>query len=400
MAALAGAILGLTAFASPAGATDDSKLFTHTFEIKDGKATATVTPNRDLDVAEEVTLVSYFAPQPQFSTPQYAFQHQTGTLKDKDGVVTLTVEVPDCNTQVDLFFGGKDDVIEVLDGDRRYGNKKLGEKGNPGARSKGPAGWFNGGNKACVQPVVQPVPQCDGSVDLQLSNNGKLSKYDVQFRVKATGFDQTVKVPAGKGETVKIPAGAGTITVSAPHMQDFTYAWVRPENCLPAVAGENDCTNVTVTVTNPEGNAPAKAEVTYGSETKTTTVAPGTSQLVTFPAGEATTATVSYPEITGTKPVTIPVKKGECSTKSPSPSPSKTVSESPSPSPSESPSKSPSAPGETPEEPVPSTPGDEDPELALTGAAAGSVAGGAALLLIVGAGLFFMARRRKLNFKA
>lgn len=42
----------------------------------------------------------------------------------------------------------------------------------------------------------------------------------------------------------------------------------------------------------------------------------------------------------------------------------------------------------------------EEPSLPLTGAAAGSIAGGAALLLAVGAGLFFMARRRKVKFTA
>ena len=40
----------------------------------------------------------------------------------------------------------------------------------------------------------------------------------------------------------------------------------------------------------------------------------------------------------------------------------------------------------------------DEPSLPLTGAAAGSIAGGAALLLAVGAGLFFMARRRKVKF--
>jgi hypothetical protein len=38
--------------------------------------------------------------------------------------------------------------------------------------------------------------------------------------------------------------------------------------------------------------------------------------------------------------------------------------------------------------------------LPVTGAAAGGIAGGAAVLLAVGAGLFFMARRRKVNFTA
>ncbi|GIF36260.1 hypothetical protein [Actinoplanes xinjiangensis] len=403
LAVLAGALLGLTAFANPAGATprgaDKPYLFTHTFTIDGGIATATITPNKDLDVAEEVTLVSYFAPKPQFATPQYVFESKTGTLKEKNGVVTLEVAVPDCNTQVDLFFGGQDDVIDPLDGTEYYGDRKLGEKKGTGSRSQGPAGWFNGGSKACVQPAVQPVAQCDGTVDLQLSNNGKLSRYDVEFRVTGTGFDKTVKVAAGKGETVEVPAGAGEIKVTAPGLPDFTYSWSRPETCVPTAGGENDCKTVTITVTNPEGNTPAKAEVKYGSETKTTTVAPGVSELVTFPAGTATTATVTYPEITGTTPVTVQVKKGECS----EPSPSASVSTKPTDDPSESPSATPSGTVSTSTSPVATTPvaGDGgDPELPLTGSAVAGVAGGAFLLLVAGAVLFILARRRRVNFTA
>jgi hypothetical protein len=44
--------------------------------------------------------------------------------------------------------------------------------------------------------------------------------------------------------------------------------------------------------------------------------------------------------------------------------------------------------------------GGGDGELPLTGAAAGGIAGGAALLLAVGAGLFIMARRRRVKFTA
>ncbi|BBH64404.1 hypothetical protein ACTI_10890 [Actinoplanes sp. OR16] len=409
----AGALLGLTGLvgvASPASAdeitppvTAEAATFVHTFEIKDGKAFATVTPDADLQVPEEVTLVSYFAPQPKFATPQYAFQYRTGKLEKKGGVVSLEVEVPDCNTQVDLFFGGEDDVLDTIDGEKRYGNLKLGESGFPGKRSSGPAGWFNGGNKNCVQPVVQPVPQCDGTVDLQLSNNGALSKYDVEFLVKGTGFEKTVKVAAGKGDTVEVPAGAGTITVSAEGMKDFTYTWSRPETCTPTAGAVNDCTDVIVTVTNPEGNAPAKADVTYGSETKSTTVAPGASEQVTFPAGEATTATVTYPEIPGTEPVTVEVTKTEC----PEPStpaseqPSTPASEEPSTPASEEPSATPSESASTSSTPIATTPvSDDEPSLPVTGAAAGGIAGGAAVLVAVGAGLFLMARRRKLNFKA
>lgn len=405
-AVLAAALVGLTGlvgFSSPASATEGQKPFEHTFTIENGKAVATVTPTRDLATAQEVTLVSYFAPKPNFDIPQYVFQSKTGVLKDKDGVVTLTVDVPDCNTQVDLFFGGKADVIDPLDGTKYYGNRKLGEKGAPGNLSKGPAGWFNGGNKACVQPAVQPVALCDGSVDLQLSNNGQLSKYDVTFRVTAAGFEKTVKVAAGKGETVHVPAGAGAITVSAPQMADATFTWARPDTCVPTAAAESDCKNVTVTVTNPEGNAPAKAEVTYGTETKSTTVAPGKSELVTFTAGSATTATVKYPEITGTQPVTVTVKKGVCEPTTPATTKPATTAPTtgvPSATPSQSVPTSTSA-STSPVETTPvSGDGGGDGQLPLTGSAAAGVAGGAFLLLVAGAVLYLLARRRKVNFTA
>ncbi|GIF10499.1 LAETG motif-containing sortase-dependent surface protein [Actinoplanes teichomyceticus] len=44
--------------------------------------------------------------------------------------------------------------------------------------------------------------------------------------------------------------------------------------------------------------------------------------------------------------------------------------------------------------------GCEDEELALTGSNTSTIAGGAALVLVVGAGLFYMARRRKIRFTA
>ncbi|GIF35306.1 LPXTG cell wall anchor domain-containing protein [Actinoplanes utahensis] len=409
MAVLAGALLGLTALANPAGATPAAeKSFSHTFKVEKGVAVATVTAHKTLDRPVEVTLVSYFAPKPSYSVPQYVYQSKTAALSQSNTVIELSIEVPDCNTQVDLFFGGQKDVIDPLDGSRLYGDKKLGEDGFPGNLSEGPQGWDNSGNKACVQPAVQEVPQCDGAVDIQLSNNGKLSKYDVEFRVTATGFDKKVKVAAGKGETVTVPAGAGTITVTAPGLKDYTYTWSRPATCVPSAGGANDCKTVTITVTNPKGNKPAKADVTYGTETKSVVVAPNTSELVTFPAGEPTTATVAYPEITGTEPETVTITKSECpapttpATTTPSTTTPATTAPTTAPA-TETPGATPSETATTTSAPVDTTPvagNDDDGELPLTGAAAGSIAGGAAVLLLAGVGLFFMARRRKLNFKA
>jgi LPXTG-motif cell wall-anchored protein len=195
----------------------------------------------ELCAAEPVTLVTYFAPKPQFSVPQYVFAHQTATVSNEQRTVTLAAPLPACNTQADLFFGGEDDIIgEITEGGKRYGDTKLGSGTGPGSRSKGPQGWYNGGAKGCHQPAVQPVPQCDGAVDVNLSNTGEQTKYPVDFTVRAGEFTQTVTVAPGKGETVRVPAGRGPITVTADGMKDVTYEWQRPENCPPPGDGGGD----------------------------------------------------------------------------------------------------------------------------------------------------------------
>ena len=338
-AVLAAALVVLTGpigFSSPASAAGDDKPFAHTFTIKNGKAVATITATRQPAAPQEVTLVSYFAPRPQFEVPQYVFQSRTQTLTAKNGVITLVVDVPGCNTQVDLFFGGGKDILDPLDGTKRYGDRKLGEKGAPGNLSAGPPAWFNGGDQACVQPAVQPVALCDGSVDLQLSNNGVLSRYEVAFAVNATGFSRSIGVAPGKGATVHVPAGAGPITVSAPQLPAFAYTWARPDTCLPV--------------------ATTPATTTPATPSTPATTAP------TTPATPSTPATAT---------------------------PSKSVT----PSRSVTPSKSASAgPG-----PVPGK-GGGDGELPLTGSAATGIAGGGLLLVVAGAVLFLVARRRRVNF--
>jgi hypothetical protein len=343
--------------------TADKATFTHTFgKAEDGwDATVTLDKGINLCKGEPVTLVSYFAPKPEFSTPQYVFDDATDTITNEHPSVKLGVDVPNCNTQVDLFFGDKDDIIkEITEHGKRYGDTKLGSHGGLGGRSEGPQGWFNGGTKGCQTPAVEPLSQCDGTVVLNLSNNGDIAKYDVEFTVKAGEFSKTVTVKPGKGETVEVPAGSGAVTVSAPGMTDVVYNWAPPADCeLPTIIIENDCETVAITVENPEGVTPATAKITYGDKTETVTVAPGKSEKVSFSIGDAEYATVDFPGL-DVEPIKATLGDADCDSGS----------------------------------------GGGGPSLPVTGPVAGGIAGGAALLLIAGGVLFFLARRRKITFTA
>jgi hypothetical protein len=339
--------------------------FTHTFAAGPRLATATVTLDDDVDLcdAEPVTLVTYYAPRPRFATPQYVLDHQTATISNANRAITLGATVPDCDNQVDLFFGGEADVMGEITADGpRHGDAKLGSARGPGARSKGPQGWSNGGAKGCTQPAVEPVSQCDGSVDLALSNTGEPSRYPVEFTVSAGGdFEKTVTVAVGAGATVHVPAGRGRITVTADGNPIRTYTWARPADCPPpAVTVANDCASVTVTVTNPPGVVPAVADITYGSAESGLTVAAGESAKAVFPAGSATSVKVTFWNL-GLEPLIAQLAKVDCP---------------------------PPGGGST---------GGEGGGLPVTGAAAGTLAAGAAALLIAGVTLFLAARRRRIS---
>ncbi|HET9518684.1 MAG TPA: LPXTG cell wall anchor domain-containing protein [Actinoplanes sp.] len=101
-----------------------------------------------------------------------------------------------------------------------------------------------------------------------------------------------------------------------------------------------------------------------------------------------------------TCPSTAPSKPTEAE---PTPEPVKPTPVKPTPEPVKpSPVKPTATPDDVPPTPsaTPAAPaaGDEEPTLPKTGVAVGGIAGGAAVLLAVGAGLFFLARRRKLKF--
>ncbi|MET8365837.1 cell wall anchor protein [Micromonospora sp. NPDC005194] len=345
--------------------------FSHTFDGP--KGTATVKLDGDLplcgDGKQYFTLVSYFAPRPQFATPQYVYgTPDSDFVSAKQSEITLNVEIPDCHTQVDLIWGDKDQVIdEIVDGGKRYDNKKLGSPGAPGNRSKGPQGWYNGGSKSCVTPASTFASKCDGSVAVSLSNDGKISKYAVEFEVKGeNGFTKKVSVAPGKADSsIVVPAadaGKIEVLVDGKVIENGTYSWQRPEDCpLPAVTTKADCKEFALTVTNPEGGLPVKTTFTYGDKTETRTVAADASETVTFKAGKDKTAIVALPDM-DLELEAIYTPEGNCGG---------------------------SGGG-----------GEDEPGLPVTGAAAGGIAAGAIALLIAGAVLFVIARRRRVTFTA
>ncbi|MEV4120361.1 cell wall anchor protein [Micromonospora sp. NPDC049645] len=348
----------------------DKATYSHTFDGP--KGTATVKLDGDLPLCGEgkqwFTLVSYFAPRPQFATPQYVYgTPDTDWVGGTQTEITLNVEIPDCHTQVDLIWGGKDEVIdELVDGGKRYGDKKLGSPGAPGSRSKGPQGWYNGGSKSCTTPASTFASNCDGSVAVSLSNDGKISKYAVEFEVKGeNGFSKKVSVPAGKADTsIVVPAadaGKIEVLVDGKAVENGTYSWQRPEDCpLPAVTTKADCKNFALTATNPEGGLPVKATFSYDGKTETRTVAAGASETVTFEAGKDKTAIVALPDL-DMELEAIYTPEGNCGG---------------------------------------GGAGGEEPGLPVTGAATGGIIAGALLLLAAGAALFVVARRRRVRFTA
>lgn len=357
--------------------------FIHDFSVDGKRAQARVRldDGQRLCADEEVTLVSYYAPKPEFATPQYVFDQETAKITNATPKVELAIDVPACDTQVDLFFGGAKDVLPVINDDSiLYGDRKLGSRTGLGGRSKGPKGWYNGGTTGCRQPMLEPVMKCDGTIDLKLSNVGEHSRYPVEFTIEAGDFNKTVTVQPGKSETVTVPAGAGPAAVTADGLGTINVNWAPPADCpRPAITVRYDCSQVEVTVTNPEGVTTADAEVTYGTESKPLSVPAGESATTTFVRSTADEVTVA---VKGQEPVTVPLRGIDC------------------------PGTPPTTPGATPPGATPPPggaaggSGGEGPTLPVTGAAAGGIAAGAAVLLALGVGVLLLVRRRRVTFKA
>jgi LPXTG-motif cell wall-anchored protein len=124
----------------------------------------------------------------------------------------------------------------------------------------------------------------------------------------------------------------------------------------PNVAADGNCDNVSVTVENPEGNKPAGATLTYGTQSKKVTVEPDSSEKVTFPRSTSKTVTVVVEGFKEPFEVAVPAKPASCS--------------------------------------------GGGGGLPVTGASVGGWVAASGLLLAAGAALFLVARRRRIRFTA
>lgn len=226
----------------------------------------------------------------------------------------------------------------------------------------------------CQEPTSKPAAtfasQCDGTVVVTLVNAKEATK-DATFVVTGKdGFTQTKVVAAGKDDTITVPAkNAGSIVVTEKGKDQpvATGKWTEPKGCTkpsePKGTLEFTCTEMIFTIENPKDGKTVTITFTPNKgEAQTLVVAPGETKSAKFAASEGLTVTPKAEGLDDTGPIAWE-KPADCTT------------------------------------PVPGG-GAGGPTLPKTGAPAGLIAGGAAALLAIGAGLFFMARRRRIRFTA
>jgi hypothetical protein len=194
------------------------------------------------------------------------------------------------------------------------------------------------------------VDNCDGSVLVKLHNSGEKA---IEFRVNGSGeWNQHVTVEPGKHAEVTAPAGhVSPVRVKVGDEIVDKHTWKKPSDCgVPVLAHRSDCDNLTITVANPADGKTVKAVAKVGDEEIATEVAPGETKELVLPGTAGLVALVTV----GDK--TTEVKYEE--------------------------------------------PANCNPGLPVTGVNAGLLAGAALVLVSGGAGLFFVARRRRIRFAA
>jgi hypothetical protein len=194
-------------------------------------------------------------------------------------------------------------------------------------------------------PVAEFTDNCDKTTLVKVTNPGRKT---IRFAVNGKGeFVERKDVAGGESWEVTVPAEHSEhVRVKADNETFADHNWTKPELCY-TVSHNSTCDKLTITVTN-EGDKPLKASVTVGDKEEATEIAPGGSDTATFKGVEGLVVTL-----------TVAGKSTEIKY---------------------------------------TEPADCTPLLPVTGVNAGLLAGAAFVLVSGGAGLYFIARRRRIRF--
>lgn len=141
----------------------NGKLFNYWFNGPSGKGWVQIKPDVTLCDDVHVGLASYTAPGASFGTPQHLFDKQVAQLDNEHRSVSLSVDVPDCFKQVDLFFGSQV-ISDIVEGGDRYGARLVSlahatpVSHNNTAPVPADMSWYNGGSQPCTTPTPTPTP--------------------------------------------------------------------------------------------------------------------------------------------------------------------------------------------------------------------------------------------------
>jgi LPXTG-motif cell wall-anchored protein len=218
-------------------------------------------------------------------------------------------------------------------------------------------------------PTSKYTPKCNGSVDAVITNP---KSTEATFKVAAAnltggGWPKSVTIKANDKTAVSVPSHAGAITVTEGETAvGAPFTWSKPEGCSPPdVTAKATCDGRSVVITNPSENAPLDATVTSNNVVQKVKVKAGTSETVTIAK--------DIPVLDATVKIGANVTTVNFDTAKDCVGTSLTNT--------------------TP-------PANAAPTLPRTGTNVALIAGGSAILIGLGGALFWLARRRRIQFTA
>jgi hypothetical protein len=268
-------------------------VFTHSFNGPAGSAQVSRSGNQPypaLCAAQRLTLVSYYALSASFALPQYVFDYTTQDFTPLTYELTFQIALPPCFTQVDFVTGERINPLNNSSG--LYGDRKIGSANGTGSYSIGPQGWYNGKGAnqtggVCTNPAATATPLCDGSGSIHLSNGLSAEFANVTFQVKKNGdaIATPYTVAPNTSTTFTVIDGQWPVEVQSSNGFQVSLPWTWPASGCeqPTLLVEPDCSNLVLSVTNPNSKT-INVTASYAGTAQTKPIGKGASTAFTFPA--------------------------------------------------------------------------------------------------------------------